>query len=147
MCVRYSESRCVHFQIKSPFEKVVLHTTIIQVGRESLNFWRLSHHLVSLVYTHTHTTQVQTWPVDLFLHHSFCWFIFIFGCKCNTLPPSLASTPHTHGQTMWVNLIIFAPILWCLSTWLIRLLLWIKWIIWCSNKFRHAKQKKKQLLI
>lgn len=97
MCVRYSESRCVHFQIKSPFEKVVLHTTIIQVGRESLNFWRLSHHLVSLVYTHTHnpSADVTRWP----LSPSFILLIHFYFRLQVQHPPAKFGVNSTHTRT------------------------------------------------
>ena len=41
------------------------------------------------------------WP----LSPSFILLIhFYFGCKCNTLPPSLASTPHTDRQCELISL-------------------------------------------
>ena len=94
-CVFVQVNHVVHFQIKSPFEKVVLHT-IIQVGRESLNFWRLSHHLC-LWCTHTQP-KCRRDPLTSF---SIIHFVdsFLFRLQVQH-PPAKFGVNSTHGQTM-----------------------------------------------
>lgn len=137
---------------KIPFWKSgVTHDDYSSRQREFKLLETLSHHLC-LWCLHTHTQpKCRSDPLTSFsIIHFFDSFLFRLQVQH---PPAKFGVNSTHTRTdnvswfPWVNLIIFAPILWCLSTWLIRLLLWIKWIIWCSNKFRHAKQKKNQLLI